>query len=57
MTSDEIFDLLDGRVVGGQYDEQDEAKELIATFLASVEDNARRKLKTPPIRINRRWGS
>ena len=39
MTDDEIFDALDGRVVGGQLDEQDEAKELIATFLASVEDN------------------
>ena len=39
MTDDEIFDALDGRVVGGKHEEQDEAKEWIATFLASVEDN------------------
>ena len=39
MTRGEILDALDGRVVGGQQDEQDEAKEWIATFLASVEDN------------------
>ena len=39
MTRDEILDELDGRVIGGQLDEQDEAKEWIATFLASVEDN------------------
>ena len=39
MTRDEILEKLDGRVIGGQLDEQDEAKEWIATFLASVEDN------------------
>jgi len=39
MTDDEIFDALEGRVVGGKFEEQDEARELIATFLASVEDN------------------
>jgi hypothetical protein len=39
MTRDEILDSLDGRVAGGQLDEQDEVIEWIATFLASVEDN------------------
>ena len=39
MTRGEILDALDGRVAGGQPDEQDEAKVWIATFLASVEDN------------------
>ena len=39
MTRDEILDKLDERVIGGYLDEQDEAKECIATFLASVEDN------------------
>ena len=39
MTDDEIFYALEGRVVGGKVEEQDEARELIAMFLASVEDN------------------
>ena len=36
MTRDEIVDEVDGRVVGGQPNEQDEAIGWIATFLASV---------------------